>query len=128
MGKGRIFVAGALGCAALLPVGCSFAPSFSENEKIGMRDTTSQYQRVVLKDLVVTEAEYRRAVNATRDCLQDEGFGVGPMTEQDGNQLGFQSSYGGHGRPSDQIMKACDEGFLTEVGPIWVSQRTPLTS
>jgi hypothetical protein len=60
--------------------------------------------------------------------LQDEGFGVGPMTEQDGHQLGFQSSYGGDGRPSDQIMKACDEGFLTEVGPIWVSQRTPLTS
>lgn len=127
MGKDRLPVVGTLGCAALLLVGCTFAPSFSEDEKAEMRDTTSQYQRAVLEDLVVAEAEYRDAVDATRECLQDKGFGVGPITEQDGNQLGFQSSYSGDGPPSDQIMQACDNEFMTDVGPIWASQQTPLT-
>lgn len=120
--------AAVMSCAALLLIGCSIPPSFSEEEKREMRDTTSQYQRAVLEDLVVTEAEYRDAVAATRNCLQDKGFGVGPITEQDGNQIGFQSSYSGDGPPSDHIMRGCDEGFMTEVGPIWVSQRTPLTN
>jgi hypothetical protein len=120
--------AAAVSCAALLLVGCSLPPSFSEDEKIEMRDTTSKYQRAVLEDLVVTEAEYRDAVAASRDCLQDKGFGVGPITEHDGNQIGFQSSYSGDGPPSDQLMQGCDDEFMTEIGPIWVSQRTPLTS
>ncbi len=121
-------VAGVIGCSALLLAGCASAPSFSEDEKQQMRDSASGYQQAVLEDLVVTEAEYRDAVDATRGCLQDKGFGVGPLVEQNGNQLGFQSSYSGDGPPSDQIMQACDDEFMTEIGPIWVSQRMPLTS
>lgn len=127
MGKDRAFIVGTLSCAALLLIGCSIPPSFSEEEKREMRDTTSQYQRAVLEDLVVTEAEYRDAVTALRDCIQDGGFGVESIT-QDGNQLGFQSSYSGDNPPSDQIMKACDNEFITQIGPVWVSQRMPLTS
>jgi hypothetical protein len=125
--RSRFALAGVVGCGALLLVGCSFAPSFSEDEKRQMRDSTSEYQRAVLEDLGVTETEYRDAVGATRDCLQGKGFGVGPITEQDGNQLGFQSSYSGDGPPTDQLMQSCYDEFMTQVGPVWVSQRTPLS-
>lgn len=127
MGTRRILVAGVLGTTLALG-GCSLPPSFSEDEKREMRDSASGYQQAVLEDLVVTETEYRDAIDATRACLQDKGFGVGPTTEQDGNQLGFESSYSGEGPPSNRIMRACDEEFMTAVGPIWVSQQTLLTS
>jgi hypothetical protein len=52
--------------------------------------------------------------------------GGGPL-EQNDNQLGFQSSYGGANGPSDENMQACYDEFMTQVGPIRVSQRTPLT-
>ncbi|MFJ6002957.1 hypothetical protein [Arthrobacter sp. NPDC092385] len=126
MGNRPIFVAGIMGCTALL-AGCAIAPSFSEDEKLDMRDSTSEYQRAVLEDLIVTETEYRDAVDATRLCLQDRGWGVGPLEQQDGDQLGFTSSYSGESGPPDEDMQACNEEFMTQVAPIWVSQRTPLT-
>jgi hypothetical protein len=128
MGNGMKRTAAAAGCAALLLAGCAITPSFSEEEKRQMRDNTSAYQQVVLEDLVVTETEYRDAVDATRDCLRDKGWGVGPLTEQDGNQFGFQSSYSGDAPPANEEMQACENEFMAQVGPIWVSQRTPLTS
>ncbi|THJ65762.1 hypothetical protein E8P82_10750 [Arthrobacter echini] len=114
-----------LGCAVVVSTGC--APSFSEVEKRDMRDTKSDYQRAVLDDLVVSEAEYRNAVDATRDCLQDKGFGVGGV-EQDGNQLGFSSSYDGPHAASEGAMQACHDEYLNQVAAVWVSQRISLTS
>jgi hypothetical protein len=92
-----------------------------------MRDTISQYQRAVLEDLVVTEAEYRDSVDALRDCIQDAGWIVDEIT-QDGNHLGFQSSYSGDNPPARERMSACESQFITQIGPIWASQRTTLTS
>lgn len=117
----------AASCATLLLTGCAIAPSFTDGEKREMRETTSDYQQAVLEDLVVTETEYRDAVDELRSCVQDKGWGVGPLEEHDGNQLGFQSSYGGENAPSNEDGQACDDEFMTQVGPIWVSQRTPLT-
>ncbi|OUM43459.1 hypothetical protein [Arthrobacter sedimenti] len=127
MGNRSKFSTAATGCTALLLAGCAIAPSFSQDEKREMRDSTSGYQQAVLEDLVVTEAEYRNAVDAIRDCVQDKGWDVGPLTEQDGNQLGFQSSYSGDAPPANEEMQACENEFMAQVGPIWVSQRVPLT-
>lgn len=91
-----------------------------------MRDDASGYQQAVLDDLVVSEAEYRDAIDAMRSCVEDKGWGVGPI-EQDGNQLGFQSSYSGDNGPSNDDMHACTNEYLASVGPIWSSQRTALT-
>ncbi|WP_104117694.1 hypothetical protein [Arthrobacter sp. B1805] len=116
------------GCAALMLSGCAIAPSFSEDRKREMRDSASSYQQAVLKDLVVTETEYRDAIDAARTCIQDAGWGVGPIELQDGNQLGFTSSYSGDAPPADDVMQACYDEFMMPVGSIWVSQRTKLTS
>lgn len=112
--------------AVLVLTGCTFAPSFSEDEKLDMRDSTSGYQQAVLQDLVVTETEYREAVDATRTCLQDKGSGVGTI-EQDGQQLGFTSSYSGENGPSNEDMQACNDEYMAQIGPTWVSQRAQLT-
>jgi hypothetical protein len=114
-------------CTAFLLTGCAMA-FFSEDEKLEMRDSASEYQQAVLEDLVVTEAEYRDAVDAARTCIQDAGWGVGPIERQHGNQLGFQSSYSGDAPPADEAMQACNDEFMTQIGPIWVSQRMKLTS
>jgi hypothetical protein len=127
MGNRSISSTAATVCTAFLLAGCAIAPSFSQDEKRQMRDSASVYQQAVLEDLVVTESEYRDAVDATRDCVQDKGWGVGPLTEQDGNQLGFQSSYSGDAPPANEEMQACNNEFVSQVGPIWVSQRAPLT-
>ncbi|MHA7143564.1 hypothetical protein ACX80U_02490 [Arthrobacter sp. TmT3-37] len=115
----------AVGWAALLLTGCT-VPSFSEDEKLEMRESASGFQKAILEDLVVTATEYRDAVGATRACVQEKGWGVGPI-EQDGKQLGFQSSFTGDGPPADDVTRDCYDEYLTFVGSIWVSQRTPLT-
>lgn len=115
----------AVGWAALLLTGCT-VPSFSEDEKLEMRDSAGAFQGAILEDLVVSATEYRDAVGATRACVQDKGWGVGPI-EQDGKQLGLQSSFTGDGPPSDDVMRDCYDEYLTFVGSIWVSQRTSPT-
>lgn len=102
-------------------------PSFSKEEKLELRDASSVYQQDVLEDLVVTESEYRDAVDRTRSCVQDKGWGVGPIEKHDGNQLGFQSSYTGDDEPTDEEMRVCYSEFLDPVARLWVSQRKPLT-
>lgn len=112
---------------ALLLVGCTYVQSLSEDEKIEMRDATSEYQRAVLEDLVVTETEYREAIDAQRACIVEEkGWGVDPI-EQNGNQLGFQSSYSGPSGPADDRFRFCLDEYMSEIGPIWASQRELLT-
>lgn len=78
-----------------------------------MRETPSEYQQAVLEDLVVTETEYRDAVDELRSSVQDKGWGVGPLEEHDGNQLAFQSSYEGEYAPSNEDIPACDDEFIT---------------
>lgn len=114
-----------VGTAFFLP-GCSYVQSLSEDEKIEMRENTSEYQRAVLDDLAVTETEYRDAIDAQRECIQAAGWGV-DVLEQKGNQLGFQTSYSGPTAPDDDKRKACANEYISEVGAIWASQREPLT-
>ncbi|WP_247826507.1 hypothetical protein [Arthrobacter antioxidans] len=47
--------------------------------------------------------------------------------QQDGRQLGFQSSYSGDDGPTSEDIQACYDEHLTQVGSIWASQRTSLT-
>lgn len=82
----------ALLAAALLLSGCA---STKKPESPAERTTIygfplSDYQRKVLADGVVTDAEYRAAVEAQRGCVIREGFQAGDITRQtDGVQLTF---------------------------------------
>jgi hypothetical protein len=92
---GSVLKVGMVAAALRALAGCLMPPSFTEEEKRELRDSASAYQQDVLEDLVVTESEYRDAVDRTRSCVQDKGWGVGPIEKHDGNQLGFTASYTG---------------------------------
>ncbi len=124
---GSVLKIGTLAAASLVLAGCLVPPSFIEAEKRELRDSASAYQQDALEDLVVTESEYRDAVARTRSCVQDKGWGVGPIEENDGNQLGFTASSTGDDQPDDKEMRACYSEFLDPVARMWVSQRQSLT-
>ncbi|WP_394253052.1 hypothetical protein [Arthrobacter pityocampae] len=124
---GNALKIGTIAAASLVLAGCSVPPSFTEAEKRELRDSASAYQQDVLEDLVVTESEYRDAVDRTRSCVQDKGWGVGPIEKHDGNQLGFTSSSTGGNHPDDKEMRACYSEFLDPVVHVWLSQRDSLT-
>jgi hypothetical protein len=123
---GNALKVGTIAAASLVLVGCLVPPSFTEAEKRELRDSVSAYQRDVLEDLVVTESEYRDAVERTRSCVQDKGWGVGPIEKHDGNQLGFTASYTGDDGPTDEEMWVCYSEFMDPVARVWVSQRESL--
>jgi hypothetical protein len=78
--------------AALLLAGCSSA---KKPESLAERTTIfgfplSDYQRKILADGFVSQAEYRAAVEAQRDCVIREGFRAGDITpDVDGVHLHF---------------------------------------
>jgi hypothetical protein len=94
----------------------------------------SAYQKEILEDLTVTQAEYEGAVLAAMDCVEKEFPGAtdGPTMRPDGFTLGF-AIVGDSGTPeaeerfaaASEREDACSVEFLSSVEAVWWEQHIP---
>jgi len=119
----RALVGAALLAVTLLLTGCGSA---KKPESLAERTTIygfslSDYQRKILADGVVTEAEYRAAVEADRDCVIHEGVYAGPITlAPNGVHLSFGVGGCSAGENCEAI-RAAGEAAFDKCGSEYVS-------
>lgn len=96
----------------------------------------SDFEKEILEDLLVTQAEYERAVLATVDCVRDQFPELeieGPYTSPNGFTMTFDYvAHTGNDPDSvdefshlvDEADAAC-EGFRAGIESVWVEQHIP---
>ncbi len=84
----------------------------------------SEFQREILADGLVTQAEYERAFDAVVNCMTSQGLVVfGPTPMMADRYLAYAVR---EGPQSESIMRTCEEEFLDPyINHAWVTQRTP---
>jgi hypothetical protein len=88
---------------------------------------TTEFQREMLEDGVVTQAEYERALLAQRDCVIAAGAEPGELYEIGNNQFTFD--YDISAATNDELDKiqvkadACTPKFFSDVGKVWAYQQ-----
>lgn len=87
---------------------------------------TSEYQRGILSDAVVTAGEYESALFAFRDCATDVGATPGPIEELANNQRGFSFEIASSDPARVQEIEAavfeCEGEYFALIGQVWAEQ------
>lgn len=115
----------------LLLAGCSVSPFnvLNDDQRIELRDSSSEYQQQVLADLYVDEAEYRQSVDDWRQCVVEAGAEPTEIVER-GNELSFDFSAERDTEAQLATISVQADSCLTEyhdaIGRVWVSQGTEL--
>lgn len=80
----------------------------------------------MLEDLEVTEAEYREAMNASRDCMERRGLEVSPIWEEQtvtGSRLSFRFEPGSVAPElAGEVADECEIEFGLSVSGAWSAQ------
>lgn len=89
---------------------CAGGDSASDDgaQLAALLDAAPPFQRDLMKDGVVTRAEYEKAVIANRDCVLAAGYQPGPLLETRG-ELGFETVVNYDTEPDPE---AADRAFL----------------
>lgn len=101
----------------LIAAGCATGAS----PRASVPEGTSDFQRRLLADGVVTDAEYRQAVEATRECVEADGWETSEIrVGSSGWDLGFGLVFEGDHDPTaaDASYDRCSEEHQSEV--YWV--------
>ncbi|MGH8873743.1 MAG: hypothetical protein ACRDVM_00600 [Acidimicrobiia bacterium] len=124
----------------LLLLACASGPEEQANPEaremaISLAERTSPFQREILADGVVTEAEYERAMLTSRECVEQKGWRVG---ELDAGLNGFTLQFdmiwqtrddpAEDARLSDEATKAFDDcmnHFHFDVEQVFIQQHVP---
>lgn len=115
-----------------LLAGCAVSPfnALNDDQRIDIRDNSSEYQQLVLADLTVDESEYRQSVDDWRGCVSEAGAEPTEIVVN-GTELGFDYSVE---RDTEAQVEAinhktdsCRAEFYDAIGRVWVSQGTALS-
>jgi len=115
----------------LLLAGCSVSPFdvLNDDQRVELRDSSSEYQQKVLADLYVDETEYRQSVDDWRQCVVEAGAGPTEVVAR-GNSLGFDYSIERETETQVATISGQADSCLIEyheaIGRVWVSQGTEL--
>ncbi len=114
------------------------AAACTPNIPLSAGDPESLQERI-LADGVVTDAEYRRAWEAARECMAERGWEVGELREDglDGAGLNFNVTVSGAGRMSDRDLaelearmerdrtECVEDGFVGPIQNVYAQTRIP---
>ena len=115
----------------LLLAGCSVSPFnvLNDDQRVELRDSSSEYQQQALADLYVDEAEYRQSVDDWRQCVVESGAEPSEIVAR-GNELSFDYSVQRDTETEVAMINLKTDSCLTEyfdaIGRVWVSQGTEL--
>lgn len=128
--KGSV-LASLLLAGTLLFVGCSGEEDLPTQPLIEIPDDLSDYQREILDDFVVSDAEYLRAVQDARLCVENKGYTVGAIETNifTGTWMfGVQYPVGETETEAQQRRKetdSCTQEHSNFVERYWISQLRP---
>ncbi|MFD4960397.1 hypothetical protein [Microbacterium sp. NPDC058389] len=110
------------GCAETAP-----DPAPQELDLEAVLAATSDYQKPLIADGVVTSAEYEKALLARRDCVEAAGAVPGEIYEIGNNELTFDYEYSyssDEDKQNTQVLAdACIGEYFREVGAVWAYQQ-----
>ncbi|MGO4104748.1 hypothetical protein AB4Y63_12400 [Leifsonia sp. YAF41] len=115
----------------LLLAGCSVSPFdvLNDDQRVDLRNSSSEYQQQVLADLYVDEAEYRQSVDDWRQCVVEAGADPTEIVAN-GNNLSFSYSIERDTEAQVATISVQADSCLAEyheaIGRVWVSQGTEL--
>jgi hypothetical protein len=127
-GAARIGGIFSLACLAVTVTACS-PPISAEEPSLNLGvllENSTEFERSIIRDGVVTMAEYERALIAQRDCVSLAGATPGEIYEKGNNELTFDYDIVGPSRDATERIERNAEACLTEyfddVGRVWSFQ------
>lgn len=109
--------------------GCSSGPGLEETPKLdlaGILKETTEYQREIIADGIVTPEEYERALLERRDCVASSGAAPGPIYKIGNGEQTFDFEITATNDDAMNIIQqkadACLPAFFDDVGAVWAFQ------
>ncbi len=123
----RVSVAGIVG-VTMMGGGCaSVTPSSPSIDVKQLAASTSQFQKEILTDGVVTPAEYESALLAHRQCVTEAGADAGQLYEIGNNELTFDYEVVADSDEAvneiNTLADECMNLYRRDVGAVWAQQQ-----
>lgn len=127
--RGRLLPAITAAAAIVGLTGCVPSP-YEERQVLDLpaiMKSSTDYQRAILDDGLVTDAEYEQALLARRDCVQNAGAVPGDIYTKGNNELTFDYEITAP-TPArlEEVQReadACMHEYFTEIGQVWAYQQ-----
>ncbi|MGN8553446.1 UNVERIFIED_CONTAM: hypothetical protein OHV15_12770 [Microbacterium sp. SLM126] len=119
-----------LAILAVLLAGCAAQGTDSAHDTLdldALLEETTDFQREIVEDGVVTAAEFERALLARRECVADVGATPGDIYTGSNGELTFD--YDITAESDDEALAiqrdadACLQDYFADVGTVWAYQR-----
>lgn len=92
-----------------------------------LMDETTEFQRAIIEDGVVTAAEFERALLARRECVAEAGATPGGIYTGSNGELTFDYDITAESEEESLAIArdadACLEDYFADVGSVWAYQR-----
>lgn len=126
-------------CGITVLAGCSASPSKSEEfvSTLAAPPSADGFQDKILEDGIVTDAEYRLAIEATRACIEHAGWGTGePYVRPDGYSIDVpiqgkiqgpasMEEHEADGLAADKVHSLCERDYLIRIDMAYAKQHAP---
>jgi hypothetical protein len=129
-GHARIAGLAAVPMLAAILVGCAAQGADGAHDKLNLDallEETTDFQREIVEDGVVTAAEFERALLARRECVADAGATPGDIYAGSNGELTFDYDITAESEEEARIVQrdadACLQDYFADVGTVWAYQR-----